>query len=557
MSLTAGQSYTITETTANLPAGWSLTGATCSGTTAAPVNGGVKFTPAGGQSITCEFTNTLAKPALIIKKTVVNGDGQTQFSFTGGNGLSISPLTPGSGNASAQTGTMSLTAGQSYTITETTANLPAGWSLTGATCSGTTATPVNGGVKFTPAGGQNITCEFTNTLAKPALIIKKTVVNGDGQTQFSFTGSNGLSISPLTPGSGNASAQTGTMSLTSGTDYTITENTGNLPAGWTLTGAVCSGVNATPVNGGVKFNAGGGQNITCEFTNQLQQQGTLKVVKAAIGGDDNFTFTANGSTFTMRNGGQQSFSLPAGTYQVSENSLPNGWKLQGATCTQGGALTGNTIQATVTGNTTTTCTFTNFLQKDNKMGDVTKLYLHERVDNLISNQPDRARILRRLEGAPAPGLKDGGSYSEPTENASGAPGSLKDPVRSDLARLQGRTENMGSSTIGDVKVSASLAQAQADAAAAERRKLSEAGLSASAAPYNYAVLNPAFDVWMEAHYSSYADGLGGINREGQFGVLFAGADYVVRPGFLIGALVQIDRTVEDIEKSRPHGPGKR
>ena len=128
----------------------------------------------------------------------------------------------------------------------------------------------------------------------------------------------------------------------------------------------------------------------------------------------------------MRNGGQQSFSLPAGTYQVSENSLPNGWKLQGATCTQGGALAGNTIQATVTGNTTTTCTFTNFLQKDNKMGDVTKLYIHERVDNLISNQPDRARILRRLEGAPAPGLKDGGSYSEPTENASGAPGSLKD-----------------------------------------------------------------------------------------------------------------------------------
>ncbi len=505
------------------------------------------------EQVTCIVTNQPATGSVTLKKTTSAGNtGLTslspstfnlQLTAGGSTKASYSPSMSSFATSSGQATT--LPAGTQYSFSEgTLPSAPTGtqWQAPAYSCTdGTTSL----GSSFTLAANQNVTCTATNTLVSlPGSITIVKQVQGGANVPFSFqwTNGNGQALSSFFLNPSNGSDSTTVSNLPAGT-YAVQENAAS---GWKLTGIVCSGASASITGNQAAITLGGGQTATCTFTNQ-QQQGTLKVVKAAIGGDDNFTFTANGSTFTMRNGGQQSFSLPAGTYPVSENSLPNGWKLQGATCTQGGTLTGNTIQATVTGNTTTTCTFTNFLQKDNKMGDVTKLYIHERVDNLISNQPDRARILRRLEGAPAPGLKDGGSYSEPTENASGAPGSLKDPVRSDLARLQGRTEGMGSSTIGDVKVSASLAQAQADAAAAERRKLSEAGLSAGAAPYNYAVLNPAFDVWMEAHYSSYADGLGGINREGQFGVLFAGADYVVRPGFLIGALVQVDRTVEDIK----------
>ena len=52
---------------------------------------------------------------------------------------------------------------------------------------------------------------------------------------------------------------------------------------------------------------------------------------------------------------------------------------------------------------------------------------------------------------------------------------------------------------------------------------------------------------MEAHVSQYTESLGGINRDGGFNILYVGGDYVIRPGLLIGALAQIDRTVEDIK----------
>ena len=90
---------------------------------------------------------------------------------------------------------------------------------------------------------------------------------------------------------------------------------------------------------------------------------------------------------------------------------------------------------------------------------------------------------------------------------------------------------------------------QARAIAADSKKVQEAGLGGDNTGYRYvpATLKPRFDIWVEGHLASYSDSLGGINREGDLNILYAGADYVIRPGLLVGALVQIDKTKEDVK----------
>ena len=54
-----------------------------------------------------------------------------------------------------------------------------------------------------------------------------------------------------------------------------------------------------------------------------------------------------------------------------------------------------------------------------------------------------------------------------------------------------------------------------------------------------------FDVWVEAHYNWYDDNLGGANRDGEFGVVYVGADYLLTPNFLFGFIGQYDHIQED------------
>jgi hypothetical protein len=555
--LPAGTTYTFSE--GALPAGpngtqWLNTSLAC---TDGNTSLGSSFTLQPNQIVTCTATNKLVQQTGTVSLVKVTQDGGTNLSSFASTPFTLQ-LTPQGGQTVTKTVPMTnfgpspaqaiqnLPAGTEYSFAE--GALPEGptgtqWQQVSLACTDGNSQL---GSSFTLQPNQNVTCTATNKLASlPGSITIVKAVSGGANVPFSFqwTNTNGqlLSNFSLTPSGGTASSSVN--NLPAGT-YAIQEN---VASGWKLTSIACSGATAQTAGSQATITLGGGQDASCTFTNQ-QQNGTLKVVKTAIGGDDNFSFTANGNSFTLRNGEQKSFTLPVGNYTVSENSLPNGWKLQGATCSQGGSLNGNTIQATLTDNATTTCTFTNFKQKDDRAEDVTKLFVHRRVDNLLSNQPDRARIIRRLDGAPAASLKDGGSYSEPFDNASPVPGGLKDPVRSDLSRLQGRTSDAGSSSIGSVKVSMSLSQAAAEAQASEKKKLADAGLSFGDTPYGYSVpvLQPRFDMWMEAHVSKYTESLGGINREGDFNILYVGGDYVIRPGLLIGALAQIDRTVEDV-----------
>jgi hypothetical protein len=68
-----------------------------------------------------------------------------------------------------------------------------------------------------------------------------------------------------------------------------------------------------------------------------QETGTLIVYAEAQGGDATFSFSGSGSVgnfqiATEGNGGAKVFDLPAGTYTVTQNSLPSGWSTQEVFC---------------------------------------------------------------------------------------------------------------------------------------------------------------------------------------------------------------------------------
>ncbi|MCB1381376.1 MAG: autotransporter outer membrane beta-barrel domain-containing protein [Notoacmeibacter sp.] len=51
---------------------------------------------------------------------------------------------------------------------------------------------------------------------------------------------------------------------------------------------------------------------------------------------------------------------------------------------------------------------------------------------------------------------------------------------------------------------------------------------------------PRFNVWSEGHMTFYRDNTGNAGQDGYGAILYAGADYLIHPAVLVGALVQVD-----------------
>lgn len=120
--------------------------------------------------------------------------------------------------------------------------------------------------------------------------------------------------------------------LPSGT-YSVAEV--NLPAGWSLVGAVCDD-GSSPASIGLSA----GETVTCTFANSLEQverpKGSLTIVKEATPEDDTpFRFAGDFGPFSLLDpsGASRTFTeLDAGTYAVTELALPAGWQFDGVTC---------------------------------------------------------------------------------------------------------------------------------------------------------------------------------------------------------------------------------
>ena len=405
--------------------------------------------------------------------------------------------------------------------------------------------------------------------------------------------------------------------IEAGIEYTITEQ---IPDDWALTDIQCN-VDFERADGTIAFILLPDANVVCTFTNEFEgEDGRIIVRKKTIGGDGKFDFEltdqSNDTTsFQLMNGQQEAFELPPGTYMVAETDLPEGWTLQNLDCGGVGERDGNKITLALQSEVTITCTFTNFLENDDPTDDVVKLFINRRVNNLLTHDPDRTRVIRRLDqqrplhkpmkyAGDEGEAETGGSMSAIESGPAGLPGlgsntsvfgksqggvfqSAKgtvlpeqdiSPSSSHLGHgFAGAGSASGTSSGGyasaalpfglsgdfasgqpNGKFSLSLSQIQESAHGRDAKKISDAkaygnALGIGGNPYGVAYdaipmgLTPnRLDIWAEGHYSHYDDSTGGINRDGDFGILYVGSDYALNDWLLLGALVQFDWTDEDV-----------
>jgi outer membrane autotransporter protein len=103
--------------------------------------------------------------------------------------------------------------------------------------------------------------------------------------------------------------------------------------------------------------------------------------------------------------------------------------------------------------------------------------------------------------------------------------------------LSGSSDNLGGSTMSAF---VSLSQLRTAAAQLEAAKINAAGL-ASTGGYKGNGYTSSFDIWAEVQsnvfHSNYGDKQNGFSN-----IAYFGADYLVHPAILIGALVQVDWT---------------
>ncbi len=248
--------YDVTEA---VPAGWNLTGLSCSN--ASTVNLGTataNVAVAANEAVTCTFTDTRLPPpagqgSITIVKNTNGGNGN--FNFTGAQSFLI--LTTG-GTGSDTTAFASVEPGV-YNVTET---VPAGWNLTGLTCSnGSTVNVGTATANVAVAADEEVTCTFTNTRHGSITIVKNTV---GGNGTFNYSGAQSFSIAT---NAGTGSNSTAFASVIPGV-YNVTETVP--PGWWTLTGLTCS--NGSTVNTGTataNVAVAAGAAVICTFTNTV------------------------------------------------------------------------------------------------------------------------------------------------------------------------------------------------------------------------------------------------------------------------------------------------
>ena len=318
--LLAPGTYSVAET--NIPAGWDLTGATCSD--GSPVDA---ISLALNETVTCTFTNRQDGKIIVDKVTDPSGSSQS-FEFDPSYGPNFSLTDAATPNDSGF-----LDPG-SYSVVELT---PDGWDLSSVSCSdGSANTAINLGA------GETVTCTFNNRQDGQIVVVKQTTPDGSPQS-FEFDPSWGGNFF-LTDGQSNNSGN-----LDPGT-YSVAEV--NIPAGWDLTGATCN--DGSAVN---SISLQPGEVVTCTFNDR--QDGKIITVKQTTpdGSNQSFEFDPSwGGNFNLTDGqSNDSGFLDPGTYSVAEVNLPAGWDLTGATCNDGSDPASISLAA----GEIVTCTFTN------------------------------------------------------------------------------------------------------------------------------------------------------------------------------------------------------
>ncbi|MFA6098648.1 MAG: SpaA isopeptide-forming pilin-related protein [Patescibacteria group bacterium] len=304
-------------------------------------------TVTAGQTTTCTVTNTRQTGTLIVKK-VVSGSTEPSASWSmhvkqGDQEVSGSPAAGTS-------------AGTSYTLPTGTYNI----SETGGPSNYTasfSADCVNGSATVT--AGQTVTCTVTNTRDTGTIELKKIWSGPAGQTTLNIGTTAGASNvdTQLTGAAGAPPLTTGQNTVNTGTYYV--SETGGLS---NYNAALVCTDNGSPITVGVNnsVNVTKGHAVVCTFTN-TRQTGTLIVKKVVSGSTEPSASWSmhvkqsdqevSGSPAAGTSTGT-SYTLPTGTYNVSETGGPSNFTASfSADCVNG--------TATVTAGQTVTCTVTN------------------------------------------------------------------------------------------------------------------------------------------------------------------------------------------------------
>jgi hypothetical protein len=325
---------------------------------------------------------------------------------------------------------------------------------------------------------------------------------------------------------------------------------------------------------------GGDANFTAStsppLTQTVQPLGTIILKVIAGQGDGTFAFSsptpALSFALTTSGGSAQSApaALPAGIYSIALG-LPSGFGLVSGSCSDGDSvvdIASKTATINLGVGETVTCTFTTANSRAKTVAAIRR-FLGLRNDLLLSNDANSARQIDRLLGAQSGNGGPGAGFVAQSSHAgafvsSRLAGSFDAPESvggktGRAERLFGPAFDIGGgnaalpgggaapfSLLGQeegatrLSFSTSFSQIMRAAAQAEASRQSQ-DLGLETAP-SLLRRHPAsaWDFWMEGRYVSIGDDRNGASLDASFGVLYLGADYVVSPALLIGALVQFD-----------------
>ncbi len=246
-----------------------------------------------------------------------------------------------------------------YTVSEL---VPAGWELTGLTCTPAgAATTIGPQATITLAPGGSVVCTYNDKKIPLGTIQILKEANPQSDREFRFSGSPGpLEDFTLVDNGEDEPPESSRIftDLPPGT-YTVNEM---VPDGWELTGIACSsedGVTIDEAEAEVRITIGRGTSVACTYGNYRIPLGTIKILKEANPQSDReFRFSGSPGPledFTLVDNGEdeppkasRTFTdLPPRTYTVSE-MVPDGWELTGVACNSGAPVTIDEAEVSIT-----------------------------------------------------------------------------------------------------------------------------------------------------------------------------------------------------------------
>ena len=447
--------------------------------------------------------NTAYNAAPDVPQTFAIGKANQTITFTNPGSQTFSPG-----------GTVALTAssdsGLTVSFAATTASV--------CTVSGATVTMVSPGV-----------CSITASQAGNTAFLPAPNV-----TQSVALGAPAISLGPASLPSGTGGAAFNrTLTASGGTSpYSFAVTAGSLPAGLALSSTgVLSGkaTSAGTFNFTVTVTDGSGFKVTKSYSLTIGRPviavGPAKLPGGSQGLDYDATVSATGGS-------------PPYTFAVNAGALPPGLSLDASTGRITGTPKGNgrfafTVMATdafgFTGANAYTVTIdTKYIAEHTS--EVIKNFMSHRADVLTSNEPDRARNFRRLGKSLFGGDtgESGGSVS-----GGGAPFNLEMSGSDD-----GGSGRLAFATSLQQMLVASRRSKSAEGGQTGESPAQKMGLGGPTSAYATATTNPNFDFWVEGHAARFdakeADATGDVS------LIYTGADYLVMPGLLVGAILQFD-----------------